>query len=349
VSCRDRTAGCAGVILVALAAAPECLARSGPAGPSHVGPVLSAGSLSPAVISTSTTNGLGTLLVLAPIAAVIAALLFKPRTEGGRMPKLRWSPMDLLHAQNDSPQSGASDGANAQPAVAVVASDSSGSESAVDRLGPHVTSIMRAAEEAAARMVEEARDEAGRLLEQAPQEAAATVEAARREADGSKVGAKRLRTETEEWAKRARASAESDAMRRRSEADTEAKRLVDVATQQAASITSKLERQHKALESSIAAGEERTRELVSQLHDLAVQLESLLYDRRARGGNRQRRRAGFRRRGALAVRSRRGRADEDDLTTAPAPDQSVAAAPRAGQLSLHSLPATPRRPCSSRM
>lgn len=130
--------------------------------------------------------------------------------------------MDSSHAQNDSTEAGGSDGA--QPDVAVVASDSSGSD--IDLVGPHVASVLLAAKEAAARMMEEAAVESGRVLEQARQDAAATVDAVRREA---------------------------------------------------ASIISEREQRQKALERSIAEGEERSHQLSSQLHDLAVQIDSLAH------------------------------------------------------------------------
>jgi ElaB/YqjD/DUF883 family membrane-anchored ribosome-binding protein len=111
-----------------------------------------------------------------------------------------------------------------------------GGESDFARLGNHVVSVLRAIEETAARIQEEAREKA----------------------------------------EEARTAAENYASDRRSQADAEAREIVSAAKGQAASFSEDAERRHQMLESDISLAEGHLRTLATGLRDLADRLDNLL-------------------------------------------------------------------------
>jgi hypothetical protein len=143
-------------------------------------------------------------------------------------------------------------------------------------VGSHVGAVLSAAEEAAARIHEEARRDAERLRQQAQKEAAARSEAAREDADATRAEAERLRSEAEEWSKQARTAAEAFATDRRAEAEAEARRIVSAAERQATSFSEEAERRQQALKMDVSLAEDRLRQLSTGLHDLAARLDNLL-------------------------------------------------------------------------
>jgi len=145
-----------------------------------------------------------------------------------------------------------------------------------DRLGGHVGSVLRAAEEAAVRMQEEAREEGERVRGQAQKEATALAEEAREDADATRAGAERLRSETEEWTKGAHEAAEDYASDRRASAEAEAREILSAAELQAASLSKDVEQRHQTLQMDISLAEDRLRELATGLRDLAERLDDLL-------------------------------------------------------------------------
>jgi cell division septum initiation protein DivIVA len=145
-----------------------------------------------------------------------------------------------------------------------------------ERLGTHVGTVLSAAEEAAARIKQEAQLEAKRVREHADTEAGARVMAARDEAEATKAEVERLRAEAAEWANQARAAAEAYSADRRAEAEAEGAKIVATAERQGVALRQEAERRRQALELDISLAESRLRELVSGLHDLAERLDKLL-------------------------------------------------------------------------
>jgi F0F1-type ATP synthase membrane subunit b/b' len=136
------------------------------------------------------------------------------------------------------------------------------------RLGGHVNAVFRAAEEAAARIQDEAR------------------EAARKDAESLKAEAERLRSDAEGFTKKARAKAERYAADRRAKAEAEAEDILAQAEdeaeeilleaeRQAASFKQDAERRHQMLNQDLSLAEDRLRELASGLYELAERLDDL--------------------------------------------------------------------------
>jgi uncharacterized phage infection (PIP) family protein YhgE len=145
-----------------------------------------------------------------------------------------------------------------------------------DRLGDHVSSILSTAEEAAARIQEEARQEAERLREQAQNDAAACVEAARQGADSIMADAERLRADAEESTTEARQAADTYAADRRAEAEAQAREVLATAEREAATSSQDAERRQHALKTDVSLAEDRLRQLATGLHELAARLDKLL-------------------------------------------------------------------------
>jgi cell division septum initiation protein DivIVA len=146
----------------------------------------------------------------------------------------------------------------------------------LDRVGGHVGSVLKAAEEAAASIREEARQEAERVLGEAQEEASARDEAARKHAGMTRADAERLRSEAEEWSKQTRDTAEQEARDRRAAAEAEARSMVSEAERQVAALGKEGERRQQALRTDISLAEDRLRQLVSGLRELAARLDTLV-------------------------------------------------------------------------
>jgi hypothetical protein len=146
----------------------------------------------------------------------------------------------------------------------------------LDRVVGQVGSVLHAAEEAAIRMHEEALQEAERIIEHAQTEASTRAEAARRDADAAKAEADRVRSEAQLGATHTREAAEEYAAETRTQAEVEARNILSTAERQAIAFASEAESRHGDLVSEISLAEERLRQLVSGLHDLAARLDNLL-------------------------------------------------------------------------
>jgi len=134
-----------------------------------------------------------------------------------------------------------------------------------ERFGEHVSSVLNAAREAAARIEEEARDEAERIRGQAKAEARSRVEAAREEAEA-----------TRNEAQASRAEAEAYAAQQRSEAQAKAKSVVVEAERHAVAMGEEAKRREQSLKMDISLAEDRLRQLALGLHEVAARLDSLL-------------------------------------------------------------------------
>jgi hypothetical protein len=154
----------------------------------------------------------------------------------------------------------------------------------LDRIGVHVSSVLRAAEEAAERIESEARQEAGALLDQARREATSKTEDAQQRADATIEEAARMRREAEQWASQTREAAETYSSDRRGEAEAEATEIIRQAEQEATEAAEGQERRRQALKLDISLAEERLRQLADGLYELAGRLEELLPPRLDNGG-----------------------------------------------------------------
>jgi vacuolar-type H+-ATPase subunit H len=146
----------------------------------------------------------------------------------------------------------------------------------IDRISTHVSSIVRAADEAALQIKADAQQEADRLLDQAQREASAQAEAALQRAATTMAEADTVRAEAEEWSRVTRESAEKYAADRRAEAEAEAQKILATADREVAAAAAAAERRQKALKIDISLAEERLGRLASGLHELAARLDQLL-------------------------------------------------------------------------
>jgi hypothetical protein len=238
-----------------------------------------------------------TTLVLLAAAIVVVTLLSQARYRGGQMDKFRFTrsgdpdtKTDAKKDQNPVTEvehevvasrvtnylgTGSDLGTGSEEASGSGARQRSKSRD-FDRLGDHVSSVLASADEAAARIREEARQEAARVREQAQEEAAALANSALQDANATRADAEKLRSDAEVWSKQARTAADTFAADRRAEAEAEAKEIISAAEQQQhASLSEGIQRQ-QALETDISLAEERLRQLATGLHELAARLDGLL-------------------------------------------------------------------------
>jgi vacuolar-type H+-ATPase subunit E/Vma4 len=150
------------------------------------------------------------------------------------------------------------------------------SESGIDRVGEHVASVLRAAEDAAERIEADARQEAARVVEEARREASEQADAARERVQTATAEAERLRLEAEAWSRQTREAAETYSSERRADGESAASEIVSDAKQRAAAIGEEAERRQQALKMDVSLAEERLRKLASGLHELADRLDELL-------------------------------------------------------------------------
>jgi hypothetical protein len=143
-------------------------------------------------------------------------------------------------------------------------------------LGRHVASVLEAAQEAAERMKAEARSEATRVGEEARKEAEATLAEAHRKADELEAETGRIRSEATSAADDVRARADVYAEDKRAEADEAAERIVGRAERAARERARAAEERQRALDQNVVRTEERLRQLVSGLRELAGRLDVLV-------------------------------------------------------------------------
>jgi len=144
------------------------------------------------------------------------------------------------------------------------------------KLGEHVTSVLEAANAAAAKIRDEARAGAERLAERTRNEATALLEKAGQEADKVSLETEHLRAETEKEVRETRQRANDYAAEKRREAEGEAAAIVARAEREASEHTNAAQERGSALASNVALSEERLRQLVGGLRDLAGRLEELV-------------------------------------------------------------------------
>lgn len=144
------------------------------------------------------------------------------------------------------------------------------------KLGEHVTSVLEAANEAAAKIREEARSGAQQIAERAQQEANAWLEKARAETQEISHEASRLRIEAEEESRELKDRATAYATEKRREADRQASALLSRAKREASEYTRAAQDRSAELAKNVELSEQRLRQLVGGLRDLADRLEEVL-------------------------------------------------------------------------
>jgi hypothetical protein len=152
------------------------------------------------------------------------------------------------------------------------------------KLGEHVTSVLEAANQAATKIREEAHGTAREIAEHAQREAAQLLEKARAETEELSHEASRLRIEAEEESREMKDRANVYATERRREADRQASALIARAKREASEYTRAAHDRSAALAKNVELSEERLRQLVGGLRDLAVRLEELLQQAPASDG-----------------------------------------------------------------
>lgn len=144
------------------------------------------------------------------------------------------------------------------------------------KLGEHVTSVLEAANQAAATIREEARRTAQEIAERAQREASTWLEKTRAETEELSHDASRLRIEAEEESREMKERANAYATEKRREADRQASAFIAGAKREASDFTKAAQERGAALAKNIELSEQRLRQLVGGLRDLAVRLEELL-------------------------------------------------------------------------
>jgi len=155
-----------------------------------------------------------------------------------------------------------------------------GPELAADygKLGEHVTSVLEAANDAAAKIRDEARANAKETAERAQREGASWLEKARAETEELSHEASRLRVEAEEESRELKERANAYATEKRREADRQASAIVSAAKREASEQTRAAQERSAALARNVELSEQRLRQLVGGLRDLAGRLEEILQE-----------------------------------------------------------------------
>jgi cell division septum initiation protein DivIVA len=144
------------------------------------------------------------------------------------------------------------------------------------QLGEHVTSVLEAANNAAAKIREDARTNAERVTKQSQSEASALLEQARGHAEKLSRETERLSAEAKKENREMARQAEAYAGEKRQEAEAEAAGILSHARREASQHTRAAQERRSALAKDVALSEERLGQLVSGLRNLAVQLEELV-------------------------------------------------------------------------
>lgn len=169
-------------------------------------------------------------------------------------------------------------GDDGPPAAAPLMADEDAGELVSDyaKLGEHVTSVLEAARTAAAKIREDAREDARRVSERTRNEATKAIETARREADQVSAEAEQLRGEVEKESRETRERENASRAKARQDAEAEASGLVNRAKREAREHMRAAQERRDAMDTNVALTEERLRQLVGGLRDLAGRLEELL-------------------------------------------------------------------------
>lgn len=163
-------------------------------------------------------------------------------------------------------------------------------------VGEEVGTVLKSAQEAAARIRTTAHEEAERLRAEAASAAEAELEEASRIAEAERADASRIRVEAEAYAKDAFAAADAFAEQQRSEADRGAAQIVSDAQKRVAAADAEVEQKlaqagakarerQEALQLEVKRYEKRLESILVVFHGMSSQLEDLLGRGQAESGN----------------------------------------------------------------
>jgi len=144
------------------------------------------------------------------------------------------------------------------------------------RLGEHVTSVLEAANTAAAKIREDARTNAERVAKQSQSEARALLEQAQEHAEKLARESERLLAEAKKESREMTQRAEAEVADKHREAEAEATGILSRARREASEHTRAAQERRSALARDVALSEERLGQLVGGLRNLAVRLEELV-------------------------------------------------------------------------
>jgi cell division septum initiation protein DivIVA len=145
------------------------------------------------------------------------------------------------------------------------------------KLGEHVTSVLEAANQAAAKIRDDARTNAERVAKQSQNEASALLEQARGHAEKLSRESERVLAEAKKESRAMTQRAEAYVAEKRREAEAEATGILSRARRDASEHTRAAQERRSALANDVALSEERLGQLVGGLRNLAVRLEELVH------------------------------------------------------------------------
>ena len=206
-------------------------------------------------------------------------------------------PTRIEQATGDSPT------VNSPPAatpdeVDPVGSDADTSADLAD-VGAEVGTVLKSAQDAAARIRRQAREEAAKIREEAKAAAGAELAEARRLSDADRAEGARLKSEAEADAQSTRAEAETFAHELRTSAEREADKLLEDARMRMGRVDAEIEkrvregeseaqRRRDTLQAESKLYEQRLEKMLGVFHGMTKQVEQLLgvpsSDRRQEGG-----------------------------------------------------------------
>jgi cell division septum initiation protein DivIVA len=145
------------------------------------------------------------------------------------------------------------------------------------KLGEHVTSVLEAANKAAAKIQDDARTNAERVAKQSQNQASALLEQARGHAEKLSRESERVLAEAKKESREMTQHAEAYVAEKRREAEAEATGILSRARRDASEHTRAAQERRSALANDVALSEERLGQLVGGLRNLAVRLEELVH------------------------------------------------------------------------
>lgn len=154
-------------------------------------------------------------------------------------------------------------------------------------VGAEVGTVLKSAQEAAARIRRQAREEATKIREEAKAAAEAELAEARRLAEADRAEGARIRSEAEADAESSRAEAETFAQELRTNAEREADKLLEEARMRIGRVDAEIEkrvregeseaqRRRDTLQAESKLYEQRLEKMLGVFHGMATQMEQLL-------------------------------------------------------------------------
>jgi len=145
------------------------------------------------------------------------------------------------------------------------------------KLGEHVTSVLEAANEAAAKIQEDARTNAERIAKESQSQARALLLQAQEHAEKLSRESERLHAEAKKESRELTQRAESYVAEKRREAEAESTGILSRARHEASEHARAAQERRSALARDVALSEERLGQLVGGLRNLAGRLEELVH------------------------------------------------------------------------